>query len=66
MDATAIDILDHLPPLPLTDYNRVRIPQGKSDWVDFSIRDGKITVMASRGLVVRLSVANSFEIEIAR
>jgi hypothetical protein len=63
MDNTfAIDILDAVPTLALTEYNHVRIYCG-SDWVDLSVRNGKPTIMANRGFLIRPVVANSITIE---
>ena len=63
MDNTyARDILDRLPPLPLTEYNSVRVECGHN-WVELEIRDGKPTLRGSRGFLIRLMVANQIAIE---
>ncbi len=65
MDASAVDILDQIPALPLTAYSYVRIPCGADDWIDIEVRDGKPTIRGNRGFLIRPLVANSIIIEYA-
>jgi hypothetical protein len=64
-NAVALDIVGTLPTLSLDAYDVVRFHRGRSAYIDVEIRDDAVTIRASKGLVIRLNVSNSFTVEFA-